>query len=176
MENRGKNGELITTQPNLVVDTKYTDVIKRISVINTCYTGIYLVKVTFSKSANIEFYPKFNNNHENSDNTVIIQLNAIGAFPTEIVLNNKEIINKNVLKYNLVTSNSNSEQICDERLNIYIDDSNLNNFQKVLAKDGEECFLYIKFTGEAMIKSNINNFISDINNNDRTVSTSRSRK
>ena len=169
MENRDSNGKLIITQPNLVIDDKFTGIIKRINVINTCYTGIYYIKITFSKSANIEFYPKFNTNHKNDVNFITMQLKAIGAFPTDIVLNNKEIINKNVIKFNLVTSNSNSEQTCDERLNIYIDDLNLKNFKKMLAQEGEDCSLYIKFTGETIIKSNINNFISDINNNDRTL-------
>ena len=169
MENRDSNGKLIITQPNLVIDDKFTGIIKRINVINTCYTGIYYIKITFSKSANIEFYPKFNTNHKNDVNSITMQLKAIGAFPTDIVLNNKEIINKNVIKFNLVTSNSNSEQTCDERLNIYIDDLNLKNFKKMLAQEGEDCSLYIKFTGETIIKSNINNFISDINNNDRTL-------
>ena len=169
MENRDNTGKLISTQPNLVIDGKFSGIIKRISVINTCYAGIYFVRITFSKSANIEFYPKFNINHENSDNSIIIQLKAISAFPTDIVLNNREVINKNVVKFNLVTSNSYSEQICDDRLNIYMDDMNLKNFQKTLTQEGDYCSLYIKFTGETIIKSNVNNFISDINNNDRTL-------
>jgi len=169
MENRDSNGKLIITQPNLVIDDKFNGIIKRINVINTCYAGIYYIKITFSKSANIEFYPKFNTNHKNDVKYITMHLKAIAAFPTDIVLNNKEIINKNVVKFNLVASNSNSEQICDERLNIYIDDLNLKNFKKLLAQEGEDCSLYIKFTGETIIKSNINNFISDINNNDRTL-------
>ena len=169
MENRDSTGRLIITQPNLVIDNKFSGIIKRISVINTCYTGIYLIKVTFAKSANIEFYPKFNSNHVNNDNTITIQLKAISAFPTDIVLNNKEIINKNIVKYNLVTTNSFAEQTCDERLNIYMDDMYLKNFQKILVQEGDNCSLYIKFSGKAIIKSNINNFISDINNNDRTL-------
>ena len=168
LENRDTSGKLIITQPNLLIDNNFSGIIKRISVINTCYIGIYFVKITFSKSANIEFYPKFNQNH-NKENHLTIQLNAIAAFPNDIVLSNKEIISKNIVKFNLETSNSNSEQICDERLNIYIDDMNLKNFRKVLAKEGSYCSLYIKFSGETKIKSNINNFISDINNNDRTL-------
>ena len=168
LENRDASGKLIKTQPNLLIDSKFSGIIKRISVINTCYTGIYFVKITFSKSANIGFYPKFNQNH-NKENYLTIQLNAIAAFPNDIVLSNKEIISKNIVKFNLETSNSNSEQICDERLNIYMDDMNLKNFRKVLAKEGSYCSLYIKFSGETKIKSNINNFISDINNNDRTL-------
>ena len=46
---------------------------------------------------------------------------------------------------------------------------NLKNFQKTLTQEGDYCSLYIKFTGETIIKSNVNNFISDINNNDRTL-------
>ena len=168
MENRDDTGKLIITQPYLIIDNSFTGIIKRISVINTCYTGIYFVKITFSKSANIEFYPKFNQN-QNKENHLTIQLNAIAAFPTDIVLSNKEVIDKNLVKFNLETSNSNSEQVCDERLNIYMDNMNLKNFRKVLTKEGSYCSLYIKFSGEANIKSNINNFISDINNNERTL-------
>jgi hypothetical protein len=169
MENRDNNGKLITTQPNLVIDNDYAGIIKRINVINTCYYGIYYVKVTFSKSAKIEFYPKFNKNHKDDVNYTTILLKAIAAFPTDIVLNNKEIINKNVVKYNLVTSNSFSENTCDDRLNIFVEDINLKKFKKKLVQEREDCFLYIKFTGETVIKSNINNFKSDINNNGRSL-------
>ena len=168
MENRDASGKLIITPPNLLIDSHFSGIIKRISVINTCYTGIYFVKITFSKSANIEFYPKFNQN-QNKENYLTIQLNTIAAFPTDLVMSNKEIISKNIIKFNLETSNSYSEKICDERLNIYMDDMNLKNFKKVLAKEGTNCSLYIKFSGETKIKSNINNFSSDIYNNDRTL-------
>ena len=168
METRDDSKKLIINSPNLLIDNSFSGIIKKIIVLNTCFNGIYYVKITFSKSANIEFYPKFSQT-DTKDDYNTIQLNIISAFPTDIVLNNKEVINKNIVKYDLVTSNSYSEHVCDERLNIYIDDLNLKNFRKVLAKEGSYCSLYIKFSGETKIKSNINNFISDINNNDRTL-------
>ena len=168
MDIRDAQGKLISTQPNLLINATHNGIIKKISVINTCFNGIYYIKITFSKAANIEFYPLFNT-EQKKDNYITIQLNAISAFPTNIVLNNKEIITNDIVKFKLLTSNSYSEKVCDERLNIYINDMNLKNIKKTLVKENGDCYLYIKFSGKAKIQSNIHNFESEVNNNERTL-------
>ena len=164
IEIRSDEGQLISTTPTLYIEKDFEEIIKRIVVINTCYTGVYFVKISFLKSVNNEFHLQFNY-EQNKDKYNAIQLNIEPAFPYQIVLNNKETINERMIRYDLFATNSNAEQICDDRLNLYIDDSYLKSIKKKLIYSGEICSLYIQFYGVSAIKSNIEaNFTSEINN------------
>ena len=164
MEIRGDEGALITTTPNLNYDN-LKDVIKKVTIINTCYTGVYFIKVTFLKSDNTEFYLKFTES-QTKDTSNTMQLQITSAFPNQLVLNNKEKINERVVSFALAATNSNAEEVCDKRLNIYIDDMNLKKMKTFLSYNNGICSLYVEFYGDAVLKSNIGNFYSDISNNE----------
>ena len=51
-------------------------------------------------------------------------------FLIKFVLNNKEIKNERLIRYDLFVMNSKADQIYDERLNIYIDDIYLKSIKK----------------------------------------------
>ena len=166
IEIRDDVGKLIGTTPNLEIPNDYKDIIKKIAVVKTSFIGVYCVKMSFTKSSNFKFFLKFT---ESATNEEFIKINIKSAFPNQIVLSNKERINSRMLKYELNAINSNSEQICDERLNLYIDDSNLKSIKKQLVYNKGECSLYVQFYGEAIIHSNIDNFYSEIYNDDNTI-------
>ena len=168
MEIRNNKGKLITTTPSLLIDNEHRDIIKKLTIIKTSYQGNYLVKMTFSKSGNLKYYLKFTENQSgNEENS--IKLNIVPAFPNQIVLTDKERINSRIIKYEFFATNANAEQICDERLNLYINDINKKSISTELIYVNETCSLYVKFYGDAIIKSNIDNFTSEINNNDNTL-------
>ena len=168
LEIRGNDEELITTLPKLFIESKFKDIIKSIIIVNTCYAGVYYVKMIFNKSGDIKYFLKFTDN--DIDNSFYaLQLNIVSAFPKQIILNNKERINKRMISFNILATNANAEQVCDERLNLYIDDCNLKSITKrLMYKDGI-CSFNIQFYGDAVIKSNIDNFYTEINNNDNSL-------
>ena len=168
MEIRGKNAELITTTPKLYIDSKFKEIIKNIVIVNTCYAGVYYVKIIFTKSADIQYFLKFTES-ERDRPFYDIQLKVVSAFPNQIILNNKERINKRTISFNIFATNANAEQVCDERLNLYIDDCNLKSITKRLIYTDGICSLNIQFYGDTVIKSNIDNFNSEINNNDNSL-------
>ena len=138
------------------------------TIIKTSYQGNYFVKMTFSKSGNFKYYLKFNENlNGNEENS--IKLNIVPAFPNQIVLTDKERINSRIIKYEFFATNANDEQICDDWLNLYINDINIKSISTELIYINETCSLYVKFYGDTIIKSNIGNFTSQINNNDNTL-------
>ena len=162
LEVRDEDGKLITTTlSNPHIDSSQFDTIKKIALINTCYTGIYYVKMLFYKSADIQFNLKFN--EEESDS--YIQLRTISAFPNQIVLSNKVKIKSGIINCDVSASNSNAEEICDERLNLYIEDSFSKSISTTsLVNNNGQCSLNIKLYDEVIIKSNIDNFTTEINN------------
>ena len=167
LEVRDEEGKLITsTLSNPHIDSSQADMIKRITLINTCYTGIYYVRMLFYKSADIQFNLKFNNEEE-TDN--YIQLRIISAFPNQIVLSNKVRIKSGIISYDVAATNSNAEEICDERLNLYIEDSFSKSISTSLVNNNGKCSLKIKLYGEAIIKSNIDDFSTEINNDDNLL-------
>jgi hypothetical protein len=165
MEIRGDEGALITEIPTLNNYNSLKDVIKRITVINTCYKGVYFIKVTFLKSDNTEFYLKFTESQD-KDPSNTMQLQITSAFPNQLVLNNKEKLNDRVISFVLAATNSNAEQVCDERLNIYIDDMNSKKIKTFLSYSKGICSLFVEFYGDAVLKSNIGSFYSEISNNE----------
>ena len=169
IEIRDNNGQLISTTPSLYIEKDFEEIIKRIVVINTCYTGVYFIKISFLKSGNLNYYLKFNESQEkNKYNS--IQLIIESAFPYQIVLNNKLRINERMIRYDIFATNSNAEQICDERLNLFLDDSYLKSIKKKLLYSNDICSLYIQFYGASAIKSNIEaNFTSEINNEENSL-------
>ena len=108
IEIRSNEGHLISTTPTLYIEKEFEEIIKKIVVINTCYTGVYFVKITFLKSVNNEFHLQFNY-AQDKDKYNAIQLNIESAFPYQIVLNNKETINERMIRYDLFATNSNAE-------------------------------------------------------------------
>ena len=168
MEIRGDKEELITNTPKLYIESKFKESIKSIIIVNTCYVGVYYVKIIFNKSADIKYFLKFTDSDTDNANYAL-QLKVVSAFPNQIILNNKERINKRMISYNIFATNANAEQVCDERLNLYIDDCNLKSIKKRLIYEDGVCSLKIQFYGDAVIKSNIDNFYSEINNNDNSL-------
>ena len=164
---RDNDGKLISTTPNLIIDNSHKEEIKKITVIKTSFIGIYFVKMSFYKSANIKYDLKFSANQENINTS--IKLNVIAAFPNQITLINKERIDQRVIRYELLALNSNAEQICDKRLNLYIDDCILKSFSKKLVFIEDVCYLYVKFYGDAVIQSTLNKFSSEIYNNENSL-------
>ena len=148
LEVRDEDGKLITTTlSNPHIDSSQINTIKKITLINTCYTGIYYVRMFFYKSADIQFNLKFN--EEESDS--YIQLRTISAFPNQIVLSNKVKIKSGIISYDASSKNSNAEEICDERLNLYIEDSFSKSISSSLVNNNGQCSLNIKFYGEVII-------------------------
>ena len=167
MEVRGSDGQLINNEPKLNIDVENKEYIKSIIVVNTCLDGVFYVKIIFNKSADIKYLLKLTDSQLFKNHP--IHLKVISAFPNQIILNNKERINKRMISYNLFSTNANAEQICDERLNLYIDDSNLKSITKKLIYKKGVCSLNIQFYGDVVIKSNIDNFYSEITNNDYSL-------
>ena len=169
IETRDDTGKLISTKPNLYKDDTFSNLIDSIQVINTLYTGVYYVEITLAKSSNLDFYLKFSESQTKSSNDNIIYINSIPAFPTYISLENKEVVSKNNIKYILYTHNDHNEAVCDERLNIYMEDMNLKGSHFTLDYYNNQCELYLIFGGYATIRSNINNYVTEINNNDKSL-------
>ena len=151
--------------------------IEYLNVFQTELEGTYLVIIPNNKLINgkytINFY--YNNNiSEKEKNSIIFK--SVGSFPNIILLNNKKMIYKNMIKYDLIGQNDNSELICDERLNIYIGQKNNSKFLKgdIVNDDNElnmnSCKLYIKFIGDINIITNIGEgFLSELTNNDNSI-------
>ena len=167
IETRDDTGKLLSTKPSLLKDESFYNLVESIKVISTCYTGIYYIQLILAKSGNFEFYLKFSESQTKS--SPILQINSIPSFPTYISLENKEVVNKNNIKFNLYTHNAQNDAICDERLNLYMEDMNLKGSHISLVYYNNKCELYIIFGGYATIKSNINNYVTEVNNNDKSL-------
>ena len=169
IETRDDTGKLYSTKPNLYKDESFSNLIDSIQIINTCYTGVFYVQIKFAKSGNLEYYLKFSETQTKTNNDLIINIHSIPSFPTYLSLENKEVVNKNNIKFSLYTHNDHNEAVCDERLNIYMEDMNLKGSHITLDSYKNKCELYIIFGGYATIKSNINNYITEVNNNDKSL-------
>ena len=169
IETRDDTGKLYSTKPNLYKDESFSNLIESIQIINTCYTGVFYVQIKFAKSGNLEYYLKFSETQTKTNNDSIINIHSIPSFPTYLSLENKEVVNKNNIKFSLYTHNDHNEAVCDERLNIYMEDMNLKGSHITLDSYKNKCELYIIFGGYATIKSNINNYITEVNNNDKSL-------
>ena len=169
IEIRDNSRNLISTKPTLYQDDSFSNLINSIKVINTCFTGVYFIHVSLAKSGNIDFYLKFSQSQTKTTNTEIIHINSIPSFPTYISLEDKEVVNRNNIKFILYTYNSQNEAVCDERLNIYMEDMNLKGSHITLDYYDNKCELYIIFSGYATIRTNINNYVTEVNNNDKSL-------
>ena len=169
IETRDDSGKLISTKPDLIIDDTFSNSIDSIQIMNTCYTGVYYIHINLAKSGNIEFYLKFSETQTKTSNDEIIYIHSIPSFPTYISLDNKEVVNRNNIKFILYTHNAQNEAICDERLNIYMEDMNLKGSHLTLDYYDNQCELYVIFGGYATIKSNINNYVTEVNNNDKSL-------
>ena len=154
--------------------------IEYLNIFQTDINGTYLVIIPRNKLINGKYTFNFtNNNPVSSDNYLnTIAFNSLGAFPNIILLNNKEMIYKNLIKYDLIGHNNNSELICDERLNIYIEPKSTAKFIKgdYVNKDNNNeltinsCKLYIEFIGDINIITNIGDgFLSELTNSDNSI-------
>ena len=83
-----------------------------------------------------------------------------------------------MIKYDLIGENYNSELICDERLNIYIEPKSTSKFIKGDIVDNDNnnelakksCKLYIKFIGDINIITNLGSgFLSELTNSDNSI-------
>ena len=161
-------------------DSENKTLIEYLNVFRTEIDGTYLVIVPNNKIINgkytINFSGKNKVTEDNNLNT--IAFNSLGAFPKLILLNNKEVIYNNMIKYDLIGQNDNSELICDERLNIYIEPKSATKFIKgdIINNDYlndlsmNSCKLYIKFIGDIKIITNIGDgFLSELTNSDNSI-------
>ena len=169
IEARDESGNLISKKPNLFIDNTFSNIIDSIQVLNTCYIGVYYVHINLLKSGGLEFYLKFSETQTKSSNDEIIFIHSIPSFPTYISFENKEVVNRNNIKFILYTHNAQNEEICDERLNIYMEDMNLKGDHITLDYYDNQCELYIIFGGYVTIRSNINNYVTEVNNNDKSL-------
>ena len=194
----GNNGKLLdlyfyidlrtdSSKPIYVPDTQTSDLLKGdsdsknlieyLNVFQTEINGTFLVIIPNNKLINGNYKIKMGENtmEENSFNSIVF--NSVGSFPNNILLNNKEMIYKNLIKYDLVGQNNNSELICDERLNIYIEPISKKKFIKGdIVNDNKNeltinsCKLYIKFIGDISIITNIGDgFKSELTNSDNSL-------
>ena len=164
MELRGKDNKLVSTTPEKLIFSSFKDKIKNCNVIDSNFYGIFLVKITLSKASDFEYVLQFNEYMTNK-NSSTIQINLIPAFPNQIIINNRERIDSRTLRFELTATNVNSEKICDERLNLYFDDSYIKSIKKKLLTLDNKCYLYAQFYGETEIKSNVLDFPAEISNN-----------
>ena len=148
-----------------------------LNVFQTEINGTYLVIIPANKLINGKYTINFiDKNHVKNDSSIVF--NSIGSFPNIILLNNKEMIYKNMIKYDLIGQNENSELICDERLNIYIEPKSTSKFinGEIVDKENKNelttnsCKLYIKFIGDINIITNIGDgFLSELTNSDNSI-------
>ena len=151
--------------------------IEYLNVFQTEIDGTYLVIIPNNKLINGKYTINFLNNNKISGKELnFVYFKSLGSFPNMILLSNKEMIYKNMIKYDLIGQNDNSELICDERLNIYIGQKNNSKFLKgdIVNDDNElnmnSCKLYIKFIGDINIITNIGEgFLSELTNNDNSI-------
>ena len=154
--------------------------IDNLNVFQTELNGTYLVIIPANKLINGKYTFKFQKaNKVSSDNYLnSIVFNSLGTFPNIILLNNKKMLYKNLIKYDLIGKNDNSELICDERLNIYIEPKSAFKFIKgdIVDNDNSDelsmnsCKLYIKFIGDIDIITNLGNrFLSELTNSDNSL-------
>ena len=161
----------------------YSENIKIIDYLNVFQTeieGTYLVIIPNNKLINGKYVINFANKNKILSNQDLntLTFHSIGAFPKLILLNNKEVIYKNMIKYDLIGQNDNSELICDERLNLYIEPKSTSKFIKGDVVNNENknelsmnsCKLYIKFIGDINIITNIGDgFVSELTNSDNSI-------
>ena len=166
---RDSSGKLISNLNELYIDENYESYIDNIEVFNTELKGIYYIVINFAKSGNFEYFFKFSQSQIKSENDEIIYINSIPSFPTYISLEDKEIINKNNIKYIIKAHNDVNELICDQRLNLYMENMNLKSSHITIANYDNKCELYIIFSGYAIIKSSINNYTTQISHNDKSL-------
>mgnify|MGYP002623312111 FL=1 len=176
-----------SSKPIYVLDTQTSDLltgdsdnknlIEYLNVFQTEINGTFLVVIPNNKLINGNYKIKMDENamEENPFNAIVF--NSVGSFPNNILLNNKEMIYKNMIKYDLIGQNNNSELICDERLNIYIEPKSKKKFIKGdIVNDNKNeltinsCKLYIKFIGDINIITNIGDgFLSELTNSDNSL-------
>ena len=161
VEIRDAEGKLIGKTPQNPYIDSYSDEIKKVNLISTCFTGVFYVRIVFSKSGSFEYNLQFVKDEKNDN---FVELRAISAFPNQIVLSNKMKISLNIISYDLVATNSNAEEVCDERLNLYIENSYSKSITSFIGFVNGKCLFYIKLYGDAIVKSNIDNFNTEINN------------
>ena len=181
--------DLRTESSNLIYvpDTQTSDLltgnsdnknlIEYLNVFQTEINGTFLVVIPKDKLINGNYKIKMDENpmEENPFNSIVF--NSVGSFPNNILLNNKEMIYKNMIKYDLIGQNNNSELICDERLNIYIEPKSKKKFiNGDIVNDNKNeltinsCKLYIKFIGDISIITNIGDgFLSELTNSDNSL-------
>ena len=169
IEIRDGSSNLISHKPTLYKDNTYSNLISSIKVINTCFIGIYLIEVNLSKSVNIDFYLKYSQSQTKTSSDELVFINSIPSFPTYVSLEDKEVVNRNSIKFLLNTYNSQSEVSCDDRLNLYMEGMNLKGSHITIDNFDNKCELYVIFGGYATIKSNINNYVAEVNNNDKSL-------
>ena len=154
--------------------------IDNLNVFQTEINGTYLVIIPSNKLINGKYTIKFQKENKVSSNNYLnsIVFNSLGSFPNNILLNNKKMLYKNMIKYDLIGENDNSELICDERLNIYIEPKSTAKFIKGDIVDNDNnneltmnsCKLYIKFIGDINIITNLGSgFLSELTNNDNSI-------
>ena len=148
-----------------------------LNVFQTEINGTYLVIIPANKLINGKYTINFVDKNPLLNEFSII-FNSLGSFPNIILLNNKEMIYKNMIKYDLIGQNDNSELICDERLNIYIEPKSTSKFinGEIVNKENKNeltmnsCKLYIKFIGDINITTNIGEgFLSELTNSDNSI-------
>ena len=182
---RNKNSEPVYVSNEYTSNllSGYSDnekLIEYLNIFQTEINGTFLVVVPNNKLINGKYTINFANNNPVSSNPNFntLAFNSVGAFPTLILLNNKELIYKNMIKYDLIGQNDNSELICDERLNIYIEPKSSSKFIKGdFVNNGNKkelgmnsCKLYIKFIGDIKIITNIGDgFLSELTNSDNSI-------
>ena len=153
------------------------NLIDYLNVFQTEINGTYLVIIPANKLINGKYTINFVDKNPLLNESSII-FNSLGSFPNIILLNNKEMIYNNMIKYDLIGQNDNSELICDERLNIYIEPKSTSKFingEIVNSENKNEltmnsCKLYIKFIGDINIITNIGDgFLSELTNSDNSI-------
>ena len=152
--------------------------IEYLNLFQTEINGTFLVIIPNNKLINGNYNIGFSNQNTMIDNDFNnIVFNSFGSFPNKILLINKEMIYKNMIKYDLIGQNENSELICDQRLNIYIEPKSTKKFLKgEIVNDNKNdltinsCKLYIKFIGDINIITNIGEgFLSELTNSDNSI-------
>ena len=154
--------------------------IEYLNIFQTEINGTFLVIIPRNKLINGKYTINFSRKNPVSPNNNLnsIVYHSLGAFPNIILLNNKKMLYKNMIKYDLIGENDNSELICDERLNIYIEPKSNVKFIKGDIVDNDNsneltinsCKLYIKFIGDIKIITNLGNgFLSELTNSDNSI-------